>query len=326
MDGISKIGVLLILGGIVFISGCVEGTGLESIFSTFTTQQEVVVAPNEVLEIEDVKVIPNPPITADSSFKIVMSVVNVGEASEGVKEAREVKTHVYDYGMCKPQSDTSIDHGTVYPGGGTALAEFNFKSPSNKELGYMQGKCTIRYAVEFKYDAYTTSDVVIISREKAEELSRTGETLEINPVQTRSRGPIKIDVNFDVAQPVYEDLVIPMIIKVRNVGEGTFNTLTNPPGLIVELPQQLEVISCSPDRWAKVHHGGTDTIEIPVSGEEVPLINKETPPIRCDLRVKDGVTVSDILTLTVRAKLMGYKYTIYGEKPVQIKPTYEGGG
>ena len=69
------------------------------------------------------------------------------------------------------------------------------------------------------------------------------------------------------------------------------------------------------------YHG--TAIDIITTETDIPLINKETPPIRCDLKLKDGVTINDLTTLTVRAKIVGYKYRIYGEKDVSINPTYE---
>ena len=306
---LAVLGVVFLLAPVVFVSGCVGGGDLFSIFSSFGNQQ-VEVAPPDVLVVQNAQVIPNSPITADSPFTLTFQVVNIGETEQGAKEARNVNIFVYDWGKCHPQGTIDPDgkfySGSpvkIYPGGGAELAQFKFKAPTNEELGYMAGKCTIRYAVLYQYDAYTTSDVVVISNERLEQVSKSGETLEINPVQTQSRGPLKISVDFEVNQPVSEGSVIPAIIKVRDEGSGMYEKV-NAGDLEVDF-SGMELIGgdCNPSL-----------------ANEMPLIKKETPPIRCDLRVN---SVEDIKTFNVKANILDYWYPLYGEMDVKVNPTYE---
>ncbi|UCG95616.1 MAG: hypothetical protein JSV92_01030 [archaeon] len=324
--------VVFLLAPVIFVSGCAEGGDFQSIFSSITGEQQKVVAPKDVLLVEDIQVLPTPPITADSQFTIAFKVTNIGETQEGAKEARNVKVYAYDWGRCdpNPSSDQQIldDNSMtglkdqestnirIYPGGGAELVEWEFTAPSNTELGRMEGKCPIRFKVLYDFDAYTTSDISIISRDRLIDASRAGETIAITPVQTQSRGPIKISVDFETNQPVDENLIVPAIIKVYDKGSGMYEKVPQNK-LVVEFPEDFTIISCSPPGWVS-YSGSTVTNSV----GNVSLIKGESPPIRCDLKLDSGVTITDIKTYNVRAKIEGYQYPLYEERDVAVKPTY----
>lgn len=327
---LAVLGVVFLLAPVVFVSGCVEGGDLQSIFSSLTGQQETVVAPKDVLLIQDIQVIPSPPITAstgsiDSTFTLTFQVVNIGEAQEGSKEADLVKVYGYDWGRCEPRDAIVNDmiqglQGqetsdiSIFPGGGAEIVQWEFKAPTNEDLGRMEGKCPIRFKLQYQFDAHTTSDIAVVSKQRLIEASRAGQTISVTPVQTQSRGPIKISVNYDTKQPVAEDLVIPVIIKVHDVGSGMYEKVPN--GI-------LEVDFPFPDDWVTCYNFDME----PDSGKwknqkEIPLIKGETPIIRCDINTQN-INIEDIKTYNIRAD-MTYTYTLYGEKDVTIKPTYTG--
>lgn len=324
LKGILAVLVVLLLAPVVFVSGCVEGGTFQSLFGSLTGQQEKVVAPNDVLLIENVQVIPNPPITADSTFSVAFQVVNKGTTQEGSMEARGVDVFCYDWGRCHPSDPMegvvvyaptfNASPKTIYPGG-AELVEFTFRAPTNTELGRMEGNCPIRYKVFYNFDAMTTSDIAIVSRNRLVDAHRAGETLSVTPVQTQSRGPIKISVDFETNQPVDEMLVVPVIIKIYDRGSGMYDKV-NQSKLEIIFPPDFDIISCNPTTWMAV--SGNTVIN---SKGDIPLIKGESSPIRCDLKLRQGF-VDDIKTYNVVARIMGYKYPLYGEKIVDIKPTY----
>ncbi|MCK4634494.1 MAG: hypothetical protein KAT37_01330 [Candidatus Aenigmarchaeota archaeon] len=338
---LAVLGVVFLLAPVVFISGCVEGGGFQSIFSSLTGGGETIVAPKDVLLVRDILVIPNPPITAsssvDSTFTLTFQVVNIGETQEGAREAENVHVIAYDWGRCRPMEadgETTISPepdeiygigenpevnlaATIYPGGGAEIVQWSFKAPTNTELGRMEGICPIRFKVVYEFDAHTTSDISIVARDRLVDASRAGETLSVSPVQTQSRGPIKISVDFETSQPVDENLIIPVIIKIYDTGSGMYESVPV-DGLEVQFPNAFEIISCHPTSWMSWSDG-----EVTNSIGKIPLIKGESPPIRCDLSFIGSI--EDIKTYNVRAYIKGYEYPLYEEKDVTIKPTYTTG-
>lgn len=341
---LAVLGVVFLLSSVIFISGCVEGGSFQSIFASLTGEGETVVAPKDVLLIENIQVIPNPPITANSTFALTFQVINIGETQEGAKEAKDVHVIAYDWGRCwpaddngdtlpestieiygigeDPQSDKST---TIYPGGGAELIEWKFKAPDNDDLGRMEGKCPIRFKVVYKFDAHTTSDISVINRDRLVEASRAGETISVAPVQTQSRGPIKISVDFETSQPIDENLIIPAIIKVRDEGSGMYEKVPIDK-LEIHFPRDFKVISCHPSTWMEWSGSSSTGYTVINSVGEIPLIKGESPPIRCDLMIdQDVANIKDIKTYSVRAYIKDYEYPLYEEKDVNIKPTYDVG-
>ena len=315
--------IIILLIPVLFVSGCVEGG---DIFSAFTGQQKTVSASKDVLEVQDIQAIPDP-VTADSTFTITFKVTNVGDASEGSKEARDVQVTAYDWGRCHPLdkngkeiTDASIDAfsepAVIYPGS-SEVVEWNFRAPTNEELGRMDGNCPIRFKVNYTYDAYTTADLSIISRERMKGAYRSGESVTVSPVQTQSRGPIKIDLSFDVQQPVTEGLVVPVLVKVKDVGSGMYNKVENGK-LELKFPNDLA------DKVTCYNFNMSGSNGIFKNNKEIPLIGGETPVIRCDINTKD-LNVRDIKTYNIRAQIIGYQYPLYEEKTVTVKSTYEQG-
>jgi len=328
----SKFSILVLvflLVPVVFVSGCAEGGNVFSIFSSIFEQKETVVASPDVLLVKEEHVIPEQPISANSHFSLIFQVVNVGDAEKGDKEARNVSVYAYDWGLCHPldgsgnpiDTDYSSEIGgianqpqPIYPGG-AELVEFNFKAPTNSELGNMEGKCPIRYRVEYTFDAFTTSDIAIVPKERIIQASKAGEDITVSPIQTQSRGPLKISVDFDIKQPVSTGIIIPAIIKVRDEGSGMYEKV--PQGMLkIEFPSDFEVLGCESVNWMGNSKSNTQTN----SQGDIPLIKGETPSIRCSLRFKG--TINDIKTYNVKAEIIGYEYPLYEEEEVTIKPTY----
>jgi len=302
---------------IVFISVCVEGQGLQGLFGSMG---ETKTAPNDVLLVDSMSVIPNPPITASSSFTITFQVKNIGSAEEGTEEAKNVEVVLYDWGECEPQEDHSSGEvtkqlNTIYPGG-AEIVDWNFKAPTNQELGNMEGTCPIRFKVNYSYSAYTTSDLVLVSEERLKQAAKSGETLTVNPLQTQSRGPIKISVDVQADQPVRSDLKIPVVITVRDTGSGLYQAVPNET-LVVKFPSNFTV-SC--DKMNE--RGKKDDKKIYKNNRKLDLIKGKSVPVRCDMTF-NGSSIEDMKTYNIIAE-MNYTYPLYSDTEVTIKPTYKG--
>ena len=318
--------VVLLVSSIVFISGCVSGPGMEMIFGSMGEQKT---APTDVIKVQSLTVIPTQPITSNSNFEVSFQVINVGVAEEGDKAAKNVKVYIYDWGLCDPidknenaiYSDEIIgivgQPVDIYPGGAEMVSQ-DFKTPTNEELGNMQGRCPIRFRVEYDYDAHTTTTLTLVSDDRLKEAARAGESLTTSSSTTKSRGPLKIDFSVDATQPIRSDSVIPVTIKVEDVGSGLYQQVGQNE-LVLSFPKEFD-ITCYPDEWMS---GVSTNGELKIVRNEKPitLIKGTTPAIRCDLRYQ-GPAVTNMKTFTLRAD-MDYTYKVYGDTYVSIKPTYQ---
>ncbi|MCD6368071.1 MAG: hypothetical protein J7L45_03235 [Candidatus Aenigmarchaeota archaeon] len=317
---------LIMLIPVIFVSGCVQGPGMQMIFGSMGQEKE---APPDVLKIQSVTVVPNPPITSNSNFEISFQVVNVGKAEQGDKAAKDVKAFIYDWGLCSPiDSNGNVIREKEIPGidgqpvdiypGGAELVTQDFKTPTNEELGNMEGTCPIRFRVEYGYDAHSTTTLTLISQDRLREAARAGESLSVSPTTTKSRGPIKIDLSVDSTQPVRSDMVIPVTVKVEDVGTGLYQQVdTN--SLVLTFPSDFDV-TCYPKEWigSAVQSGDSKQVR---NIKPITLIQGQTPAIRCDLKYK-GPEITNMKTFTVRA-YMDYVYKVYGDTSVTVKPTYQ---
>lgn len=320
---------LILLVPIIFISGCVQGPGMQMIFGSMGQQKE---APTDVLKTQSLAVIPNPPITSNSSFEVTFQVVNVGVAEQGDKVARDVKAYIYDWGLCKPiDSNGNVIqekeirgfegrsiHPGIYPGGAEIVSQ-DFKTPTNEELGNMEGSCPIRFRVEYGYDAHSTTTLTLISQSRLREAARAGGSVSVSPMTTRSRGPIKISLSVDATQPVRSDMVIPMTVRVEDVGSGLYQQV-EPGTLVLTFPKDFDV-TCYPSEWMGSPVAAGDEQEVK-NKASITLIQGQTPAIRCDLRHKTPDSISNMKTFTIRAD-MNYVYKLYGDTTVSVKPTYQ---
>lgn len=95
----SKVLLLLVLGFVLAASGCVI-PGLESYQGIFQPQQpETTEASIDMLKVQNLNLIPTPPIPAEGSFSLIFEVKNMDET-------QEVKANVgpYDIGLCTQTS------------------------------------------------------------------------------------------------------------------------------------------------------------------------------------------------------------------------------
>lgn len=179
-------------------------------------------APHDLLKIKNVKVIPTPPIPAGNSFTFTLQVENLDQK----KTATHTSVSLYDTGRCKKDRVTPRKKWDMFPGS-TKVLEWNIRAPSNKKLGYMTGECPLRYEAEYTFHAHTRAEAITISREKLEEASKMGETVSVSSMETKSRGPIKVDVRFGSEQPFREASLVPFNVIVQNKGSGGVAELEN---------------------------------------------------------------------------------------------------
>ncbi|QQG40101.1 MAG: hypothetical protein HYS81_01690 [Candidatus Aenigmatarchaeota archaeon] len=317
---------------VIFMAGCVGGFEGFKFGGSATTIE----APDDVLLITDAKVVPTPPIPADSTFDLTFLVENTGDAETG-KEAKATKIYAFNWGRCEPAMGGKEGYGnanewknttgealigipnqetsggrTIFPGGGAYLVEWTFRSPTNDELGRVQGICTVQYKVGYDFTALTVTDVNVVSEARLREANRAGETITVTPITSKSKGPLKIDIAIGADQPIREGTTVPIRVSVEDRGAG----LTREVGkeaLTITFPDAFIKIDCEKGGFKRA------VAEKPVytNAEAMPFIRKETPPLRCDVTMPSA---TDLRTYTINAQ-MDYRYELFDETDVSITPT-----
>ncbi len=226
-----KNNILLFLSiiAVVAVSGCVS---FGSLFGSSTTTVE---ASNDVMAVSDSTVIPTPPILTGDIFTTSFVAKNLDD----LEDAQNVKVRLYDWGACAPSAclekskdgySYGKDYGSISPKD-VQQVECQFKAPSAQQIGGIAAKCPIRYKLTYDFSGITTTELNVISNSKFREMQRAGQTPTVNSVQSKSRGPIKVNFDFGVNQPVRTSTIdadpaksniikIPMYIRVENKGSG----------------------------------------------------------------------------------------------------------
>lgn len=293
---------ILSLSLVLLTSGCVEGMNFGGLFGGFTQEKE---APKDVLVIDGLRVIPKEPISATSEFTISFYVRNIDEH----EEATNVIAYVYDWGRCKPIGVNTANNpkalGSVYPGS-TEVVEWKFRAPSNEDLGNMRGKCPISFVIKYNFQAYTRVDTIVVSKQKLREVSRSGEKISVSPTMVKSRGPIKLDIDYGTPQPFTSGTEVPFTLRIINKGSGLFSHV-NKNSLKIYGDRNLPSPEC---RYPEANLEGAKAIPI--------IDDKRSPPIHCSITAPN---VQELRTFTLKADL-SYTYPLYKTVNVNIRPIY----
>jgi hypothetical protein len=223
--------------------------------------------------------------------------------------------------------------------------ECQFKVPSADKIGGMDARCPVRYSMIYDFKGITTTDLNVISNTKFQEMQRAGQTPTVTPVQSKSRGPIKVDLSFGTTQPVKtssagNDVKIPMYIKIENKGAGNVKIETDAESasylvsLRILVPSELvpdkncEAFKC--EEWltgkqATLEGGGYDTNKCVLLLDNDKKITKDmfvkgkTQSFKCEFTSPDEKTVPELKTYSMQA-ITGYTYQVDNDFNVAIKP------
>lgn len=336
---------------VVSVSGCIGGgDGFAGLMGTGAQEEK---APNDILKIDNLKVVPSAPVRAGSDFSLSFQINNLNDR----ESAQNVDYRLYDWGRCDIKDDasgaspTSNEFGQLFPGS-TKLVEWKFEAPTNEELGMVSGDCPLRFEVSYGSSAVTSSDAIVVSQDRMDQISRSGESLSVSPSEYQSRGPVKTDIEFPSSQPFLEGSSLPFTVTIGNKGSGEVANLLNKDICIQFKGEGGNVIKESEHCPENVNVGATgqainegdlspdvsegdgsdssgDTsgsssgmCSYPREGgdSEIPFIDKETPPIKCEVETPE--IDSPLKTYSVEVSVPSYTYTLYKEKSVEVKLSY----
>ncbi|MEM5778299.1 MAG: hypothetical protein QXD43_00485 [Candidatus Aenigmatarchaeota archaeon] len=304
--------VVLSLVLILLFSGC---TGMPDIFKGIIPgvgeQVNKTELSPDLIVIQNLNVIPNPPINAGDQFSVSFEIKNQDEINE-------VSTFysLFDTGLCQPIGGDATNEplGKLAPQQ-TEFKEWTFSAPKSDEIAYLPTKCPIRFKVNYSFEARSQIDVNIISKERLTQLQRTGAQPTFTPSLTVGRGPIKIYLSFGAQLPARNESSLPIYITVEDKGNG----------LLKEIPEHKLKL--------KVHKDFTlsdcEKFELESSGDyniyrnkdKIPIIKKKTSQIRCSFTTPSSDAINNLEKTYFITASLEYDYEIIGETSVDVKPT-----
>jgi hypothetical protein len=314
--------IILSLSLVLLISGCV-GMPFDIPFLSDQGGPNVTELGPDILVIQNINVIPNPPLSPDDRFSVYFEVKNQDE-NERVPQAGfpDVSYELYDTGLCSFEGgDPRLKSGTWSSGFApleTKLVEWNFKAPSVDEIVHLSTSCPIKFKINYDYTAKSQIDVSVIDEERLRDLQRSGEDTTYIPSLSVGRGPVKIYFDFGNILPVRENSELPVYIKVMDKGAGLLGKISRAMGrrLVIKAPD-FQGITCIEDYFICFdtnNDGNNDRCENTL--KDIPLIRKETFEIRCVLTTP-GVSIENTYYITAE---LHYEYPVLGETNVRIEP------
>ncbi|MFH0929564.1 MAG: lipoprotein [Candidatus Aenigmatarchaeota archaeon] len=301
-----KIIALLVL--VLLVSGC---TGLPG-FNIFGQKEEVKEMPEDVISVENINVLPAPPIIAGDQFSLSFNIVNYEEDDP----VYDVSYRVLDAGLCGDpitglKSRTFVD---PFVPGQVEFVEWTFKTPISQDIAYIKTACPVRFKVSYSYFSESEIEVNVISSERYTQLQQAGEFTTFIPTLTVGRGPIKIYMELGAALPIRTGSILPVYITVQNKGSGLFDEVAQGE-LFLGIPGGFDVIESDCAAMGPSGYAGYYT-----NIDSIPLVGKKTYKIKCSLMVPGEDKVDIEQTYFLNAYFHSYVYEVLKEVSVNVNP------
>jgi hypothetical protein len=294
---------------VLMICGCV----LPNLVPGGGTKPKVKELPSDVVVIQSVKTLPSPPINPGDQFSISFQVANQEEA----RDVQEVGYAILDSGLCvyrgasrNPSVGTFTAGTQVFVPMQTEFVEWSFDAPKAEELAYISATCPIRFKVNYTFQAISNMEVDVISAEKYNQLQESGEFSTFTPTLTKGRGPLKIDMEVGVAQPVKNSTTFPLFVTVEDKGTGLYSEI--PSGdLIVTVPSAFSSPECG-DRFVCVNNECSNS-------DDIIMIDRKSPTFRCTFLSPDSNAIHNIDKIFNIEATLNYTYYVTQQVDVQVK-------
>ena len=255
----------------------------------------------DLVVIQNMKVIPSPPLNAGDKFSVFFELKNQDEL-----KTITVNWKNFDYGLCSPLNTPRASSGSVSLAPlQTEFMEWSFNAPSNEQIAYLTNKCPIRFKITYNYKTTSQIDASVMSDARYIELQKSGNPPSYTPNLVVGRGPIKTYMSFGAALPVRSGSSLPIFITVEDKGTGMLSSI--PAGALTLNFNGISV-NCG-DRFNDCSSGTC-------TNKEIPIIQKKTSILRCSLTAP---TVDPEKTYYFTASL-DYNYELELQIDVTVKP------
>jgi hypothetical protein len=304
---------------ILLVSGCTMPFDLGGIIPGMEgSKVNKTEASPDLIVIQDINVIPTPPISAGDEFSVSFQMKNQDE----INELKGVGYILFDYGLCKPLSSGTegiIQHFSPLA---TEFKEWSFAAPTNNEIAYLPNKCPIRFKINYTFDSTSQIDVNVISKDRLTQLQRAGNPPSFTPSLSVGSGPVKIYLSFGTSLPVRNESSLPIFITVEDKGVGLLREIPggSDKSLILKVPSTFTKASCDKFDDGVVDPSDSNYI-IYKNKDAIQIIKKTSPQIKCTFKTPTSANINNLeKTYFITARLQ-YDYEISGETIVNIKPT-----
>jgi len=282
---------------IVLISGCTIPEGF--LPGTGPTTKE---ATPDLVVVQNLNIIPTPPINAGDQFSISFEIKNQDE----VVSVDNVGYNLFDKGICTEKlsgDDETATIGTLAPLQ-TEFKEWTFKAPNNVDIGSLSVTCPMRFMISYTHTATSQIDIDVINTDRLSQLQKSGQTPSFTSTLTVGSGPVKIYFDFGASMPVRGGTTLPVYITVEDKGTGLLGQIDSDK-LKITFPTGFTIVDCP-----KFDSSG-------LNNANITMIKKKSPQLRCTFTAPPE---SIEKTYYIRADL-NYSYNIVQEANVEIKPT-----
>lgn len=290
---------------IVLISGCTIPEGF--LPGTGTTKKE---QSTDLIIVQNLNIIPTPPINAGDQFSISFEIKNQDE----VVSVDNVSYNLFDKGLCKEKLSGDEENASISGGLAPLQAEFKewtFRAPSNEDIGHLSVTCPMRFMVSYSHTATSQIDIDVINSDRLSQLQKSGQAPSFTPTLTVGSGPVKIYFDFGASMPVRNATTLPVYITVEDKGTGLLGTIGS-GNLKITFPDGFTIGDC-PKFTCSSPPGNI----VCTTNADIPIIKKKSPQLRCSITTP---AESIEKTYYIRAD-MDYNYDIVQEASVEIKPT-----
>jgi hypothetical protein len=333
-----KIISMLVL--VLLVSGCVE----TDLFGLSSSKAEVKEQPPDVISIQNINILPTPPIIAGDQFSISFELSNLEEEKDV-----DVGYRLMDDGLCNLVSSTggfcsggsscySLSRescsapcfwdlrGDVFPEfvpGRVEFVEWTFNTPSNEEIGYLRTTCPIRFIIGYEFTAISEIEANVITEQRYQQLQQSGEFTTFTPTINVERGPIKIYMEFGASLPIrastsLNQRVLPVYVTVQDKGTG----------LLSEIPEYItdnRLVIDFPDNFGLAEGAKSCGERFTCNSDEcwniqnLTMVKRESPTIKCSFITPDEGDVVLEKTYFITASLK-YPYNLTQKVDVAVEP------
>jgi len=305
---------IILLVSILIVSGCV---GMPDIFNlsslTGTQKTKVKEQPLDVITVQNINVLPKPPINAGDQFSISFEVTNLEEE----RDVEEVGYELLDTGLCTriagDDREKNFTTDSPFVPRQNEFVEWTFEAPNAEDLAYINSKCPVRFQVSYSFDAISEIEVDVISETKYNQLQQSGEFQTFVPTLSLGRGPLRIMLEFGASQPIKANTTLPIYVTVEDKGIGLYSTIP---------AHTLNLTVPSGFNWGSESSCG-ERFECPTENlcynkENIMMIERKSPTFRCSLTTPNSSRVLVEKVYSIEASL-DYTYDITKQVDVDIK-------
>ena len=309
MERLGKIALICsLMIAIILFSGCTAEDlpiGGELCTKIGICEKKVIEEKPEVILIKEIKVLPSAEVKANELVDIYVTIKN----KDPEKEIKGVEAEISNPGDFECLNCSFII--TMHPLQPKTL-HFRLRAPDFK--GTMHVPETLTFTVTFDYDSHTTKSIWLIGKDTYREYLESGRKVPITLSESKSKGPVRIDLEIDAEQPIPVGPIdvctkeggkkVNLYLQLNNVMDGIVYRFEN-LSLVINCPETeiAKKVILNFESWDNDTFTNQGFYQIVLSEEgkkEITFYGKSSPKYSFVLNAC-GFEDSDVLQCTISA-------------------------